>query len=205
MTKSVPHLPVLAIPANSNTILLIGKLAIHPLGRYDNDYFRIPENCAYTRYAEIIASPISTKYDAPRPHGLLNSGTVVLNPSKKLADRLYEFFSANDQLLTYIFPDQDLLAEFFAGKWKPIPWYYNALRTLRSIHTDVWDDEEVRCVHYILSDKPWLSRRNPDVNVRHFGVLHDWWWQEFDEVSRTMESTDVEGQKLVLKYVDVTK
>jgi len=144
-------------------------------------------------------------HNAPRPHNLLNSGTVVLNPSKELANALYESFSTNDKLLTYIFPDQDFLSEFFEGKWKPIPWYYNALRTLRSIHADVWDDEQVHCIHYILSDKPWLSRKNPDPNARHFGLLHDWWWREFDVLSQTMERADPEGWKLVLKYVDVSK
>ncbi len=143
--------------------------------------------------------------NAPRPHGLLNSGTVVLDPSKKLADALFAFLSTNDKLLTYIFPDQDLLSDFFDWKWKSIPWYYNALRTLRSIHPDVWDDEQVRCIHYILPDKPWLSRRNPDVNAKHFGLLHDWWWQDFDVLSQTMESEDPEGWNLVLNHVDVSK
>jgi lipopolysaccharide biosynthesis glycosyltransferase len=143
--------------------------------------------------------------NAPRPHGLLNSGTVVLNPSKDQADALYAFFSSNDRLMSYIFPDQDLLSEFYEGRWKPISWEYNALRMLRTIHSDVWKDDQVRCVHYILPDKPWLSRKNPDENLPHFGLLHDWWWQSFDEVAGGLESTDPEGLKLVLKYVDVSK
>lgn len=69
----------------------------------------------------------------------------------------------------------------------------------------MWNDEQVRCIHYILSDKPWLSRRNPDVNAKHFGVLHDWWWQEFDKLSHEMELKDQEGWSLVLKNVDVPK
>lgn len=107
--------------------------------------------------------------------------------------------------MSYIFPDQDLLSEFYEGRWKPISWEYNALRMLRTIHSDVWKDDQVRCVHYILPDKPWLSRKNPDENLPHFGLLHDWWWQSFDEVAGGLESTDPEGLKLVLKYVDVSK
>jgi lipopolysaccharide biosynthesis glycosyltransferase len=122
-----------------------------------------------------------------------------------LSQKLFEFFSTNDELFTYQFPDQDLLANFFSGKWKLIAWYWNGLRTLRSIHPDVWSDEEVRCIHYILSDKPWLSRKNPDPNARHFGILHEWWWQSFDEMGETMKLADAEGWKLVLKHVDVQK
>lgn len=98
-----------------------------------------------------------------------------------------------------------MLAKFFSGKWKLIPWYCNALRMLRTIHPDLWNDDEVRCIHYILSDKPWLSRQNPDPEAKHFGILHDWWWQTFDEMGLMMKSTDAEGWKLVLKHVDVTK
>lgn len=207
MTRLLPPSFVPAIPENSSTTPRTGNLVVCYIHHDDLRYplSRIPENCAYSVYSQLATSPNFAIPNAPRPHGLLNSGTVVLNPSKELSDALYKFFSTNDKLLTYIFPDQDLLSEFFAGKWRRIPWYYNALRTLRSIHADVWDDEQVRCIHYILSDKPWLSRQNPDVNARHFGLLHEWWWQEFDRVSDTMRLTDPEGWNLVSKYVDVSK
>lgn len=173
------------------------------LKHYPADW--IPENCAYSSYARINATPDKKVPNAPRAHGLLNSGTVVLNPSKEQAEALYGFFSSNSKLMSYIFPDQDLLSEFYEGRWKPISWEYNALRMLRTIHSDVWDDDQVRCIHYILPDKPWLSRKNPDMNAPHFGVLHEWWWQVFDEVSRRLESTDPEGLDLIRKHVDESK
>ncbi|KXN89910.1 Galactinol synthase 1 [Leucoagaricus sp. SymC.cos] len=175
------------------------------LNHYPDDW--IPENCAYSSYAQINASPDRKILNAPRPHSLLNSGTVVLNPSQAQAEKktLQRFFSSNTKLMSYIFPDQDFLSELYEGRWKPISWEYNALRTLRTIHADVWKDDQVRCVHYILSDKPWLTRKNPDVNAPHFGLLHEWWWQVFDEVSRKLESTNPEGHKIVLKYVDTSR
>jgi len=118
------------------------------------------------------------------------------------ANKLFKFISSSSKLTSYIFPDQDLLSEFYEGKWIPISWEYNALRMLRTVHPDVWDDEKVRCVHYILPDKPWLSRKNPDVNALHFGILHEWWWQVFDEVSCKLDLMTTEGSKLIWKYVD---
>ena len=53
------------------------------------------------------------------------------------------------------FADQDLLDQFFRGKWVPLPYIYNGLKTIRAYHTSVWDDKAVRIVHYILPDKPW--------------------------------------------------
>lgn len=50
----------------------------------------------------------------------------------------------------YRFPDQDFLADFFFGKWKPLPWFYNALKKLRGTHCQMWRDDEVRNVHVSL-------------------------------------------------------
>lgn len=74
------------------------------------------------------------------------------------------------------FPDQDLLADVFAGQWVVLPYVYNALKTLRwkGVHDTFWRDDEVRNVHYILSPKPWDE-------VDEMGVwtgkdeTHGWW------------------------------
>jgi len=163
---------------------------------------RTPENCAYSSYVQINTTLDKRVPNAPRAHSLLNSGLVVLTPSVEQANKLFKFFSSGRDLTDYVFPDQDLLSEVYAGKWKPISWEYNALRMLRTVHPDVWDDEKVRCVHYILSDKPWTSRKNPDVNALHFGILHEWWWNVFDEVSHELGSLTAEGSQLIQKYVD---
>jgi len=33
----------------------------------------------------------------------------------------------------------------------------------------------------------------------HFGILHEWWWKVFDEVSRDLDSL---GSQFIQKYVD---
>lgn len=61
---------------------------------------------------------------------------------------------------TFKFPDQDLLAYFFKGKFVSLGYQYNALKTLRGCHTEMWEDKDVKNVHYIL-DKPWAKRITP--------------------------------------------
>lgn len=87
----------------------------------------------------------------------------------------------------YSFPDQDFIAEFFKGNFNPLPWYYNSIKRLRTCHENIWRDQEVRNVHYIL-DKPWVSGRpNVDEQIddgqdKDDRITHGWWWNEWDEI-----------------------
>jgi Glycosyl transferase family 8 len=118
---------------------------------------RIPANCAYTPLLHPTGNsqPTSIQPSSPRPHTLLNSGLVILTPSATLAQSIVDFLRTSPLVPTFTFPDQDLLAAFFRGRWKPLPWVYNALKTLRATHQNLWHDEEVRCLHYIFPEKPW--------------------------------------------------
>jgi len=155
----------------------------------------IPENCAYSTVPSPTAPP-PTPVDFPRPYGQLNSGTVVLRPSMELAKRLYHFLATDERIPTFTFPDQDLLTAFFHGKWTALPWYYNALKTLRAIHTQLWDDDVVRCLHYVLADKPWLGRSS-----KEYKDMNGWWWARYDKVCEELRAQDVEGWKLVSSTV----
>ncbi|KAH9969000.1 nucleotide-diphospho-sugar transferase, partial [Russula dissimulans] len=150
------------------------------LTHYPEDW--IPANCAYTPLVHPSGhtQPTSILPSSPRPHTLLNSGLVVLTPSTTLARAVVDFLHASPLVPKFTFFDQDLLATFFQGKWKPLPWVYNALKTLRMIHKNIWRDEEVRCLHYILPDKPWKTRvREGDV-VDDMMETDKWWWKCFD-------------------------
>jgi glycine/D-amino acid oxidase-like deaminating enzyme len=77
-------------------------------------------------------------------------------------DQITSLLSSDDPaeqelVASWMFPDQDLLAHVFEGKWRALPWCYNALKTMRYWHGNFWRDEEVRNVHYIC-DKPWKRR-----------------------------------------------
>ncbi|KAJ7235890.1 nucleotide-diphospho-sugar transferase [Mycena haematopus] len=134
----------------------------------------------------------------PRPHGQLNSGTVVLEPSLELAKSLYHFLATDERVATWSFPDQDLLTAFFHGKWTSLPWYYNALRTLRTIHPQMWDDDVARCVHYILADKPWQVKLE---DSKEFEVVNSWWWAHYTKVNEKLRTEDIDGWEIVSAVV----
>ena len=92
-------------------------------------------------------------------------------------------FSTSDKLSTYQFPDQDFLADFFADRCMSVGWQYNALKTMRNWHENIWRDEEVRGLHYIV-DKPWERRVASDRIGGYLGrdgVTHGWWWDIWEE------------------------
>lgn len=164
----------------------------------------IPANCAYTALQHPLDTP-AIPTNGPRPYSLLNSGTVVLNPSRPLASSVYQFLLTTPRLSEFKFPDQDLLAAFFDGRWRSLPWYYNGLRTLRTIHKNAWRDEQVRCVHYILPQKPWDVGRPKSAKAAEGEedpqLLERWWWTYYDEVMKELEEKDPTGRELVAKYV----
>ena len=122
--------------------------------------FRIPENCAYTSVSHPQAltnptpaaniDPLQTSSSpTPRGHALLNSGLVILHPSKSTSSLITQYIQTDPHVKGFKFPDQDALAVIFKGKWTSLPWCYNALKTLRKVHPGVWRDDEVRCLHYM--------------------------------------------------------
>jgi hypothetical protein len=55
------------------------------------------------------------------------------------------------------------------------------LKTLRTAHPQIWRDEEVKNIHYIL-DKPW----NDNAKMDNGENKHMWWWKA-DEARRKKE------------------
>jgi len=170
------------------------------LDHYPPDW--IPANCAHTAVAHPTDPPPRAVEGTPRPYTQLNSGTVVLNPSTELAEAIVHFLKTDARIPGFTFPDQDLLTIFFRGKWTPLSWFYNALKTLRYIHPDMWSDDEVRCLHYILPDKPWQSRVTSPESEKQLGVMNRWWWEQFDQLGEEMKYMDAEGWKLVESHAD---
>lgn len=199
--RNMDELMELDLPAD--WIAAVHACACNPrqLAHYPKDW--IPANCAYTPLIHPTGhtQPASIESSSPRPYTLLNSGLVVLTPSATLARSIVDFLHTSPLVPTFSFPDQDLLAAAFEGKWKPLPWVYNALKTLRAIHKGLWRDEEVRCLHYVLPDKPWKRRvRGGDV-VDEATETHRWWWELFDRLVDEI-GEDSEMRKLLLANVD---
>lgn len=148
-----------------------------------------PENCPYTPLRHPAAcenaSPIPPGAAPPHTYALLNGGVFLYHPSESLWKAMHHRFLTSPELSTYQFPDQDFLASFFSDKWRPLPWKYNALKTMRQWHTNIWRDEEVKGLHYIV-DKPWAKRVASDGIAGHLGRdgdTHAWWWNVWNEWS----------------------
>ena len=72
---------------------------------------------------------------------------------------------------------KSLLGDLFFGRWVPLPYTYNALKTLRwkGVHDAIWRDDEVKNVHYILSPKPWDEKKEDAKDETHP------WWHDMNE------------------------
>lgn len=144
--------------------------------------FRNRENCAYTplKHPAALTHPTPVTLTSRRTHTLLNSGLVVFTPSAATFKGMLDlFYSSPDLIASFSFPDQDFLAHYFKGKWKPIGWQWNAIKTMRYWHPEIWRDEEVRNCHYICK-KPWTDRGRM-VEDQDDRVTHGWWWEGWDE------------------------
>jgi hypothetical protein len=112
---------------------------------------RIPANCAWSkqdRFASLYSPPMPAENGSRTSH-LLNSGLVVLHPSQAAMDSIVHFINTSPTIGSVKHPDQDVLAQLFHGRWRPLPWWTNALKPARAVHSDVWADTEVRLIHYM--------------------------------------------------------
>ncbi|KAF2430094.1 nucleotide-diphospho-sugar transferase [Tothia fuscella] len=140
-------------------------------------------NCAFTTIDDPSQTVGDISPDARPTYKLLNGGTLLFHPSEELWKCMLDTFNTTSKLKTYQFPDQDFLADFFLGKWKPISWKFNALKTMRYWHPRMWSDEIVVVVHFIV-DKPWERRVSDDGIAGHLGrdgEMHRWWWSVYDD------------------------
>ena len=169
------------------------------------------DNCAYTPLEHPSAleagTPVPLDEEPPHTHCLLNGGLFVYHPSPALWDSMLDHFNTSKELSTYQFPDQDFLARFFLHRWRPLSWKYNALKTMQQWHPNIWRDEEVRGLHYIV-DKPWERRVASDGIGGHLGrdgKTHRWWWDVWEEwVGARNEESELLAvmEELVAKPLD---
>lgn len=143
------------------------------------------ENCPYTgqKHPEALkhGAPISRK--SKSTFHLMNSGVFMFHPSSDLCRRLLDFLDSSPLIPTFVFPDQNFFDEFFRHRWIALGWQWNAIKTSYYWHRNVWRDEEVRALHYIV-DKPWSKRIGPDGIAGYLGrdgVTHKWWWDVYNQ------------------------
>lgn len=148
----------------------------NPLNKphYPKDW--IPENCAFTAQH---GTPEKAQEDGmPSDYGITmpNGGMQVVVPCAETYDTILNALQ-DEKTSSYDFSDQSLLGDVFRGRWVPLPYVYNALKTLRwkGVHDAIWRDESVKLVHYILSPKPW-DETEEDRKKEGRDGSHQWWW-----------------------------
>ena len=147
----------------------------NPLNKphYPKDW--IPENCAFTaQHGTPDAAQVegvASDYGVTMPNG----GLQVVIPSGDTYSLILNALQ-DDKTTSYDFSDQSLLGDVFRGRWVPLPYIYNALKTLRwkGVHDAFWRDGEVKNVHYILSPKPF-EETEKDLQDPKRDETHQWW------------------------------
>ncbi|KAI5793076.1 nucleotide-diphospho-sugar transferase [Geopyxis carbonaria] len=148
----------------------------NPLKRkhYPADW--IPENCGFTAHRGNRAEAAETGASCTFGLGHCNGGNLIVQPSAENYAKICAALADPSKTGSYDFADQSLLSDVFEGRWLPLSYKYNALKTMRECHAEIWDDDVVKNVHYILMPKPWEQRDNPQ-----WEVTHKWWWEVDDE------------------------
>ena len=170
----------------------------------DFDNFAPPDwnkgNCAYTPIDRPDDPPTRVTPNSRPTYHLLNSGMFVYEPNKPLWDAMMHEFETSDKIKTYVFPDQDFMADFFRNRWQALSWKFNALKTMRSWHPRMYKDADVVVLHYIV-DKPWNKRIASDKIAGHLGrdgYTHQQWWDIYGHWRKErIYSKDVEAAAIV--------
>jgi lipopolysaccharide biosynthesis glycosyltransferase len=126
-----------------------------------------PANCFYTHCRGVQHTEQPDLVDS-----YFNGGFLVVEPDRAVFEELLARLGGLTDLTRYQFAEQDFLNEFFAGRWRPLPYVYNALKTLPHQHPALWNADEVKNIHYII-DKPWQGRTVPG---DRYHELHELWW-----------------------------
>jgi len=129
-----------------------------------------PQNCPHT-YAD---SQSYHKIPSQFPHpssSYFNAGVFILTPDLNEYNEIIHALRTWDTS-SYVFAEQSLLNEFYKNKWQSIPYIYNALKTYKKAHSNIWDLTKIKVLHYILS-KPWEPLA--EVDRPHYESLHKLW------------------------------
>lgn len=68
------------------------------------------------------------------------------------------------------------------------------------IHKPLWQDEEIRCLHYIFADKPWHARVSKD-GGGEYDRLHQWWWDKLELLRIEMQDSHEKDWNVIVANV----
>jgi len=166
-----------SVGGKGNRVFAAGHACVcNPLKKPHYPVDWIPENCAFTSQHDTPDIAQTTAPDpAVGPLGFMNGGLQVVNPSMAVYNMILDYM-ASEQAINLDFADQSLLSDLFRNRWVPLPYIYNALKTLRwkHVHGPIWRDDKVKNMHYILAPKPW-DEMDAQGNSTSGDETHGWW------------------------------
>lgn len=147
----------------------------------------IPQNCVYTE-CDHRPSPWCKDHqhfhDVTMPSNshshYFNSGMFVYRPNMARAKDLIDHFNSLEDLTQFTFADQDFLNQFYVGKWKPLPYVFNALKTLSVAHPKMWNITEIYNLHFII-EKPWKVNMKKIDKSDPYLPLYNLWWNMYEQ------------------------
>ncbi|KAG0681203.1 hypothetical protein C6P40_003227 [Pichia californica] len=146
---------------------------------YPKDW--LPSNCAFTNYDSNIINNEILGPSCKSGLSKCNSGLLIVEPSIESFNIILDTLNNDLKTQSYLFPDQDLLADVFHQDWLPISHNYNCLKTYKQFHPQLWDISKIKIIHYILAPKPW------DVNSSNYidesETFHLWWNENNERLS----------------------
>ena len=131
----------------------------------------VPANCAFT----YLSAPLPAAFE---PY--FNAGLIVLEPSAAAFEALTAIVAGVTDLTDYPFPEQDLLNRYYRGRWAPLPFGFNALKTHLRQHPAVWSMAQVKNIHYLLA-KPWTPAALSEAEAPYRSLV-DLWQATFDRL-----------------------
>ena len=163
VTQNMDELFSLPLPSGAIAACHACRCNPNRIASYPADW--IPENCHYTHFGDIVrGESVVDNY--------LNGGFLVLEPDREVFEDMADKLAAVDDMSRYPFAEQDFLNDYYRDRWVPLPYIYNALKTLPFQHPSLWDTADVKNIHYII-DKPWEQPLHPD--DRYYPVNKLWW------------------------------
>lgn len=123
-----------------------------------------------------------------------NGGLQVVNPSIATYNLISERMN-DESAMAYDFADQSLLGDLFHGRWVALSYKYNALKTMRwqNVHPQIWQDDKVKNMHYLLSPKPWDETEEMKSNSGR-DEPNAWWWKFNDERKKIEKENGIDDK-----------
>ncbi len=143
---------------------------------YPKDW--IKENCAYTSSKSLDHKDDDEILGPSSDSGLkiCNGGLQVVKPNKKIYNKILSVLSNEKSVSSYDFADQSLLSDVFESKWVGLSYKYNALKTLTLSHSNMWNINQVKNIHYIITPKPWDVKKHERNDYNDETGTFKYWW-----------------------------